>query len=110
MWWFGEVTDFTSLLNRSANLELSQLFESTVKRITEVTYSKDIIIDKQLKVPFKKELVPVPVPSQNKELVAPPVPHPKKGTSSSSSSFSSSFWGSSIKKYLCHGVGQIRQQ
>ena len=32
-------------LNRSANLEMGQLFESTVKRITEVTYSKDIIID-----------------------------------------------------------------
>ena len=46
---------------------------------------------KQLKVPFKKELVPVPVPSQNKERVPPPVPHLKKGTSSSSSSFSSSF-------------------
>ena len=62
---------------------------------------------KQLKVPFKKELVPVPVPSQNKELVPPPVPHPKKGTSSSSSSFSSSFWGSSIKKYLCMGWNRL---
>ena len=48
---------------------------------------------KQLKVPFKKELVPVPVPSQKLELVPPPVPCLRKGTSSSSSSFPSSFWG-----------------
>ena len=35
----------TTAENRSANLELGQLFESTVKRITEVTYSKDIITE-----------------------------------------------------------------
>ena len=81
---------------------LAPLFNVVFQRPTR--HSGTILILKQLKVPFKKELVPVPVPFQKQELVPRPVPLLRKGTSSSSSSFSSSFWGSIMKEFEGKGA------